>query len=82
MPYIAKDDRKPFEPLKEIEVTTAGELQYCIALLIKQYEKSVPAMRYQNMNDVMGALNGANLEYYRRTVAPYEDLCIERNGDV
>jgi len=83
MPYIAQTDREQFQEIGLMQVETAGELQYCIALLIKQYEKSVTGrMRYQNMNDVMGALNGANLEYYRRSVAPYEDECIRKNGDV
>jgi len=34
------------------------------------------------MNDVMGALAGAQQEFYRRHVGPYEDKCITKNGDV
>ena len=37
---------------------------------------------YQTMNDIMGALAGAQIEFYRRKVAPYEDTKIKDNGDV
>ena len=85
MPYIKQDDRINFDELEisleESGIDTAGELQYVISLAIKEFMLDKP-YRYQTMNDVMGALNGANLEYYRRVVAPYEDQCIEKNGDI
>jgi len=86
MPYIAQKDRIKFEvmedyALKVCPIETAGELQYMIALAITSYFKNND-YRYQNMNDVMGALTGAQAEFYRRHVAPYEDSCIDRNGDV
>jgi hypothetical protein len=34
------------------------------------------------MNDVLGALHAAGLEFNRRIVAPYEDTKIEQNGDI
>jgi len=85
MPYIAQVDRESFEyvehVLKRHAAESAGEIQYLIALVIKGY-MSNNDYRYQTMNDVMGALNGANLEFYRRYVGPYEDECIAKNGDV
>lgn len=63
------------------EIETAGELQYAIALMIKDYIKR-KGLNYQHCNDIMGALAGAQMEFYRRTVAPYEDKKIEENGDV
>jgi len=85
MPYIAQDDRLPFEwlnneleNLTKYDKLTAGEMQYIIALMIK----NVKPENYQDMNDVMGALAGAQMEFYRRTVAPYEDKKIKENGDV
>jgi len=39
-------------------------------------------LRYQNINDLLGALEGAKLELYRRVAAPYEDEKVESNGDV
>ena len=80
MPYIQKTNRSELQ-LDDIQMVNAGELQYVIAEVIAQFMEDKPH-RYQTMNDVMGALNGANLEFYRRVVAPYEDECIEKNGDV
>ena len=85
MPYIAEDDRKQLmwvdqalEDVTKHKKLTAGKLQYIIALAIKH---SAPE-NYQDMNDIMGALAGAQMEFYRRTVAPYEDTKIVLNGDV
>ena len=39
-------------------------------------------LTYQTMNDIIGALEGAKLEFYRRVVVPYENDKIEQNGDV
>jgi len=85
MPYIDKENRKKFmfieselDNLNKYDVLTAGELQYMIALAIKYMRPE----RYQHMNDIMGALAGAQMEFYRRHVAPYEDTKISENGDV
>ena len=83
MPYITKDDRQKFmwieQELENIALDmSAGDLQYLIALAIKYMDP----YNYQTMNDVMGALAGAQMEFYRRKVAPYEDTKIEANGDV
>ena len=37
---------------------------------------------YATINDIIGALEGAKMEFYRRVVAPYEDEKIKENGDV
>ena len=83
MPYITKEDRQKFMWIEDqLEMIgpdmQAGDLQYLIALAIKHMEP----YNYRTMNDVMGALAGAQMEFYRRTVAPYEDTKIEANGDV
>lgn len=59
---------------------TVGELNYMLTTIIKQYHQSVGG--YQAVNDVLGALEGAKLEFYRRVAAPYEDIKIKENGDV
>jgi hypothetical protein len=58
-----------------------GELNYQISMLINDYclEKR---LSYQTINDVVGALEGAKLEFYRRVAGPYEDTKIATNGDV
>lgn len=79
MPYIKKEARAQLDgngtPLN------AGELNYVItATLIKFVEDT--GLCYQTINDVVGALEGAKMEFYRRVAAPYEDAKILENGDV
>ena len=85
MPYIKEEDRINFNEveleLSEAGVKTAGEVQYLIALIVKEY-LSDKELRYQQLNDVMGALSGAQQEFYREVVAPYEDRCITKNGEI
>jgi hypothetical protein len=59
----------------------AGELNYAITKIIADYIKE-HGLRYQRINDVLGALEGAKFEFYRRVVVPYEDTKIKGNGDV
>lgn len=82
MPYIKSDRRKEFQfhasnPLPQ----TAGELNYLITKEIQTYIKN-KGICYQSYNDVIGALEGAKLELYRRFTAPYEDEKRQMNGDV
>jgi len=39
-------------------------------------------LNYQNCNDIMGALAGAQMEFYREVVSKYEDKKIKQNGGV
>lgn len=90
MPYIAPEDRErlvaEFNGLDVPEMLgeaceTAGELNYVFTLIAQSYVKS-KGLRYQNLNDVKGALQGALAEFDRRIVGPYEDKKIAENGDV
>ena len=78
MPYIKPRDR---EELISPNPGSAGELQYLMAVMFKKYLEG-HGVRYQTMNDVMGALVGAQQEFYRKVVAPYEDKMISKNGGV
>jgi hypothetical protein len=60
---------------------TAGELNYSFTQKIISY-LCAKGLNYQAINDVIGALEGAKLEFYRRIVAPYENQKIISNGDV
>lgn len=60
---------------------TPGELNYVITKLIDQYLKE-EGLRYANINEVIGVLECAKLELYRRIAGPYEDKKIISNGDV
>lgn len=79
MPYIKEEKRKElFERLAE----TPGEINYCISELCQAYIVHRGEERYYVYNELIGALECAKLELYRRMIAPYEDESIERNGDV
>jgi len=80
MPYI-KQTRRYALDAQEVFPGDPGELNYCITQLIRSYMMGTK-MNYQVMNDVLGALEGAKLEFYRRVVAQLEDKKIEENGDV
>lgn len=78
MPYIKREERGPgaaFFP------ENAGQLNYAVTLMVLDYFHRMGG-RYQQLNDILGALEGAKLEFYRRLAAPYEDTKIAENGDV
>jgi hypothetical protein len=80
MPYIKQEDRERlFQPGQMPR--NAGELNFCISLVIDQYWNE-NGQNYQAFNDIMGALTGALLEYYRRKIAYYEMNKLDQNGDV
>jgi len=91
MPYIKKEDREKLLIKHGIDLydvalvfnklETAGELQFAMAAMFQFYIRN-KGLNYQTCNDIMGALSGAQMEFYRRTVAPYEDEKIKENSDV
>ena len=56
-------------------------MNYLISAIIDQ-TLTRQGVRYQNLNAIIGALECAKLELYRRVAAPYEDVKITENGDV
>lgn len=84
MPYIKQEARKAIEdPLAEADVAIAspGELNFAITTLCKKYLDK-HGINYTKLNEVVGVLECAKLELYRRRVVSYEDLKIKENGDV
>jgi hypothetical protein len=89
MPYITREKRGDIGMtvfrqgagigLRSVE--GPGDLNYMLTYLIHQYYTRAGG-NYPAANDVLGALEGAKLEFYRRIVAPYEDRKMEENGDV
>lgn len=89
MPYIKKTDRSRI--LVEVpmlgkivdfqSIDNAGELNYTFTIIAKEYLQR-KGLKYQHINDIIGALEGAKLELYRRVAASYEDEKIKQNGDV
>lgn len=90
MPYIKSDRRNELELFASLisnisdigeNCKNAGELNYTLTKIIHAYFKENGG-RYQQINDIIGALEGAKLEFYRRLVAPYENKKRNENGDV
>lgn len=79
MPYIKMEQRQLIDEHNLIP-RNAGELNYTITKLIRDYYTI--GGNYQAINDVVGALEGAKLEFYRRVATSYEDAKIQDNGDV
>jgi hypothetical protein len=87
MPYIKQKKRPLFDddienivsilkeqPLMEVD----GDVNYIVTSIMKK----LYAPRYFNFNRAIGVLESIKLEFYRRAVAPYEDIKIKENGDV
>ena len=62
-----------------------GMVNYCISkMLWSLCGEGHPGgvQRYHRMNAMIGALQCAQLELYRRVIAPYEDEKIKESGDI
>ena len=85
MPYIDQEHRDKLDPhieeLTEI-LRNMGDLNYTITKLCDAYLSTEVGIRYARINDLIGALECAKLELYRRVAAPYEDTKVTQNGDV
>lgn len=62
-------------------INTVGALNFAITQLIRTYLDRVDH-NYTNYNAVVGVLECAKLELYRRLISKYEDEKIAENGDV
>lgn len=78
MPYIKPEDRTLY---KVRTFKGPGELNYAFTELCVRY-LGERGESYQTYNDIIGALEGAKLEMYRRRVGAYEDAAKDKNGDV
>jgi hypothetical protein len=83
MPYIFKDMRDSLDPvgMTARQPTTEGELNFTITSLCVEYLEQ-KGLNYAHINEVVGVLECAKLEMYRRVASPYEDKKIKNNGDV
>jgi hypothetical protein len=80
MPYIKKERRDAI--MAGAKPQDAGELNFAISVLVDGFLQSKGGIKYSHLNEVVGALDCAKLELYRRLAVPYEDKKIEENGDV
>ena len=92
MPYIREDKRKQIESeldqliIKFLETQddggTAGRLNYVISSMVGAILKNDRLLSYTRLNELIGVLECAKMELYRRVAAPYEDDKSRLNGDV
>jgi len=84
MPYIKPVRKEVLEPLVERlaeRCYNAGDLTYVIYALAMKMSAAL-GKNYKNLSGLIGCMDCAKTEFYRRIVAPYEDQKIEENGDV
>jgi len=79
MPYIKQYLRKEIED--GAVPVDPGQLNYLVSSICDIYIQE-HGKTYATLNEVIGALECAKLELYRRVAAPYEDEKIKENGDV
>lgn len=83
MPYIKKHDREYFDWWLERQpkVLGPGELNYVISKILDRHIIQ-HGEHYDTYNSLIGIIECAKLELYRRKIAIYEDKKIQENGDV
>lgn len=82
MPYIEEQLRSRYEVLNSLpEISTKGELEYCIFKLMKVY-MSTRSYKYTNLHDTVYAAAHCADEFRRRFLDGREDTAIIENGDV
>ena len=79
MPYIKYERREKIAMLDNPK--TVGELNYLITNECAEWIKR-NGLSYSTINEVVGVLECAKLEFYRRIATPYEDKKMNENGDV
>jgi|TARA_B100000035_G_scaffold58292_1_gene46590 hypothetical protein len=85
MPYIPKSEKdrvdKGLLALHLSDINNAGALNYAVHQVIAKYI-SQNKEDYQTYNDIIGVLDCAKMELYRRVISDYEDKKILQNKDV
>jgi len=86
VPYIKKEDRKKFFGKQSwaafVELCESpGDLNYLLTSILTRYVQD-KGESYATYNEVIGVLECAKQELYRRQIAPYEDKKCDDNGDV
>ncbi len=84
MPYIKPTDRPIFDNIiSQIDLfeLNVGDINYFVTKLLIEYI-NVHGENYENYNSLIGVLECIKQEFYRKNIAPYEDVKIKQNGDV
>ena len=84
MPYISQEYRGFYrDRCKYLGQTakSAGELNYIFSMIAREYLLT-EGENYAIMNNIIGALEGAKIEFYRKHMADYEEAKIKIHGDL
>ena len=80
MPYLKQFHRTLLDD-PAVKAVKGGELNYKVSKLVNDFI-AMRGLSYAVINEVIGALECAKLEAYRRIAGPYEDLKVAENGEV
>jgi hypothetical protein len=79
MPYVSPERRIELQAGEPAD--TPGDLNYLVTDLVDSYLCQWE-MSYSAINEVIGVLECAKLELYRRIAVKYEDAKCTQHGDV
>ena len=91
MPYVHNDVRLWVNPALNgllvdlsnlLDNERAGAVNYCITRIVAGAMKPEKGWNYESLLKAHGTFGAAAEEFYRRLIAPYEDVKIEKNGDI
>ncbi len=86
MPYIKPEERAFFTDLlgslAQTDIQSVGELNFLLTKICLHYINQRGLQKYQFYNDVIGALECAKLELYRKKISIYEDMKETENGRI
>lgn len=88
MPYIEKEKRVELVDILRavdavgVDSLSVGDINYLVSSIIHRWILSQGGVRYQHINSMIGALECAKLELYRKVAAPYEDNKLLDNGPI
>jgi len=84
MPYIAQARREDFQDFLDktrgLRIDNVGELNYLVTMLGQTY-LATHGFHYRTFNEIVGAIECAKIELYRRQIANLEDEKKRENGD-
>lgn len=79
MPYLTIGERSSLNDGRKAQ--KGGELNYQISKLLNDFI-AMRSLSYATINEAMGAIECAKLEFYARVARPYEELKAKQNGEV
>lgn len=79
MPYLDMGVRSSLNGGRKAQ--KGGELNYQISKLLNDFI-AMRSLSYATINEAMGAIECAKLEFYARVARPYEELKAKQNGEV